>query len=274
MQTGFLYALYALYDKQRVSKMGKKLRKKSAAAAALILAFSLIFSGCTSGGSDVQQSSLSSDTEEISAEQSERLQKLSEDAENGLFVLINKQNSVEQDYCPEDLAPIAYYALDRDPQWRFMREEAALRFDEMVEAAREDGIDFVMTTAYRSYAFQSILWDNAVARYGSEESANNMVARPGESEHQSGLAVDVSSAENDYQLNENFGDTEAGKWIAENAASYGFILRYTEDKTDITGYGFEPWHLRYVGETAASEITEQGIALEEYIVQLAEQGII
>jgi D-alanyl-D-alanine carboxypeptidase len=144
----------------------------------------------------------------------------------------------------------------------------------MVEAARDDGIDFVMTTAYRSYAFQTILWNNAVTRYGSEEAANNMVARPGESEHQSGLDVDISSSENNYQLNENFGDTEAGKWVSANAADYGFVLRYPSDKTDITGYGFEPWHLRYVGETAAKEITEQGLALEEYVEQLQDEGIL
>ncbi len=222
--------------------------------------------GCGSSDPDKEAS--------VSAERQERLQQLKKDAENGLFILINKQNSVSEDYCAHDLSPINYYAEDRDPQWRYMRAEAADSFHKMVEAARAEGIDFVMTTAYRSYGFQSILWNNAVERYGTEEDANNMVARPGESEHQSGLAVDISSAENDYQLNENFGDTEAGKWVAEYADEYGFILRYPADKTDITGYGFEPWHLRYVGVTAAEEISGQGVVLEEYIETLKTEGVL
>jgi LAS superfamily LD-carboxypeptidase LdcB len=233
--------------------------------AASLLVLLLLLTGCGAKGEEA---------EEVSAAQQERLAQLGEDAENGLFIVINKENSVTEDYKPDDLESIKYYAEDRDPQWRYLRAEAADKFHEMVEAARDDGIDFVMTTAYRSYAFQTILWNNAVTRYGSEEAANNMVARPGESEHQSGLDVDISSSENNYQLNENFGDTEAGKWVSANAADYGFVLRYPSDKTDITGYGFEPWHLRYVGETAAKEITEQGLALEEYVEQLQDEGIL
>lgn len=249
----------------------KLLNKKiTAFAMALVLAASL-FTGCGNPGGT---SSDDSRPAMASAEEQARTEQLKKDAENGLFILINKENPVAEDYCADDLAPIKYYAEDRDPQWRYMRSEAADHFHEMVEAARADGIDFVMTTAYRSYGFQSILWDNAINRYGSEEAANTLVAKPGQSEHQSGLDVDISSAENDYQLNENFGDTEAGKWVAAHAAEYGFILRYPADKTDITGYNFEPWHVRYVGKTAAEEITEQGIVLEEYVEQLKDEGII
>lgn len=149
-----------------------------------------------------------------------------------------------------------------------MRAEAAGAFMQLVEAAEAEGIEIVMTTAYRSYGYQNILWNNAVARYGSEESANSISARPGQSEHQSGLAVDISSAEINYQLEETFGDTAAGKWVAEHAHEYGFILRYGKDKEAITGYVFEPWHIRYVGKTAAAEIHESGLALEEYLEQL------
>lgn len=240
--------------------------KRVVAILVSVMMTAVCLSGC--GSSEPDKEAL------VSAERQERLQQLKKDAENGLFILINKQNSVSEDYCADDLSPINYYAEDRDPQWRYMRAEAADSFHKMVEAARAEGIDFVMTTAYRSYGFQSILWNNAVERYGTEEDANNMVARPGESEHQSGLAVDISSAENDYQLNENFGDTEAGKWVAEHADEYGFILRYPADKTDITGYGFEPWHLRYVGVTAAEEISGQGVVLEEYIETLKAEGIL
>lgn len=241
---------------------------------ALIIALAIAASAFTGCGGSKDTGSNDDRPAMTSEEKQERADQLKKDAENGLFILINKENPVAEDYCADDLSPIKYYAEDRDPQWRFMRSEAADHFHKMVEDARADGIDFVMTTAYRSYGFQSILWDNAINRYGSEEAANTLVAKPGQSEHQSGLAVDVSSAENDYQLNENFGETEAGKWVAAHAAEYGFILRYPADKTDITGYNFEPWHLRYVGKTAAEEITEQGIVFEEYVEQLKDEGIL
>lgn len=251
----------------------KLLNKKVTAVTMAVLLAASAFTGC--GGSTTDNgSSADSTPAAASAEETARVEQLKKDAENGLFILINKDNSVSEDYCADDLAPIKYYAEDRDPQWRYMRSEAADYFHQMVEAARADGIDFVMTTAYRSYGFQSILWNNAINRYGSEEAANTLVAKPGQSEHQSGLAVDISSAENNYQLTENFGNTEAGKWVAAHAAEYGFILRYPADKTDLTGYSFEPWHVRYVGKTAAEEITEQGIVFEEYVEQLRDEGIL
>ena len=244
-------------------------KRLTAITVALVLVISL-FAGCGSSEKNTHDSG----SAEASAEEESRINQLKEDAENGLFILINKENSVAEDYCADDLSSIKYYAEDRDAQWRYMRSEAADHFHEMVEAARAEDIDFVMTTAYRSYSFQSVLWENAIQRYGSEDAANTFVAKPGQSEHQSGLAVDVSSAENDYQLNQDFANTEAGRWIAAHAAEYGFILRYPADKTDITGYSYEPWHLRYVGKTAAGEINEQGLVLEEYIEQLESDGII
>ncbi len=250
----------------------KLLNKKVTAVTMAVLLAASVFTGC--GSSTDNGSSADSTPAAASAEENARVEQLKKDAENGLFILINKDSYVSEDYCADDLAPIKYYAEDRDPQWRYMRAEAADHFHQMVEAARADGIDFVMTTAYRSYGFQSILWNNAINRYGSEEAANTLVAKPGQSEHQSGLAVDISSAENNYQLTENFGNTEAGKWVAAHAAEYGFILRYPADKTDLTGYSFEPWHVRYVGKTAAEEITEQGIVFEEYVEQLKDEGIL
>ena len=148
-----------------------------------------------------------------------------------------------------------------------MRAEAADAFHRLVEAAAEEGIDIVMTTAYRSYEFQQILWDNYVAQKGEEE-ANKTSARPGESEHQTGLAADLSTSEIDYRNSSDFADTEAGRWVAEHAHEFGFILRYPQDKTEITGYSYEPWHIRYVGLTAAEDIYENGLALEEYLEQL------
>lgn len=199
----------------------------------------------------------------------EKKAQLQEDQENGLFILVNKdpENHLDPSYVPEDLEPIRYFAEDRNKYTRFMRAEAADAFHRLVEAAAEDGIDIVMTTAYRSYDFQQILWDNYVAQKGEEE-ANKTSARPGESEHQTGLAVDLSTSEIDYRNSSDFADTKAGHWVAEHAHEYGFILRYPEDKTDITGYSYEPWHIRYVGLTAAADIYENGLTLEEYLEQL------
>lgn len=264
-----------LKDSHEINTLGDQIVKLlNQKITTFIIIFFLLASSLLTGCGNSDKGSSSSGSADASAEEQMRTEQLRKDAENGLFILINKENPVAEDYCADDLAPIKYYAEDRDPQWRYMRSEAADNFHKMVEAARNDGVDFVMTTAYRSYGFQSILWDNAINRYGSEDAANTLVARPGQSEHQSGLAVDISSAENNYQLNENFGNTEAGKWVAAHAAEYGFILRYPADKTDVTGYSFEPWHVRYVGKTAAKEITEKGIVFEEYVEQLKDEGIL
>ncbi|NLM09128.1 MAG: M15 family metallopeptidase [Clostridiales Family XIII bacterium] len=145
-----------------------------------------------------------------------------------------------------------------------MRKEAAQQFYKLVEAAAGEGYELVMTTAYRSYDFQQILWNNYVANEG-EAAASRFSARPGQSEHQSGLAVDVSSPSVDYSLTETFGKTEEGIWLAQNAHRFGFIIRFPEEKESITGYLYEPWHIRYVGEPVATEIYAKDLTLEEYL---------
>ncbi len=184
--------------------------------------------------------------------------------EKGLLILINKQNPIDKDYKPEDLAPIKYYASDRSEAGRYMRQEAAGQFHRLVEAAAEEGHKLVMTTAYRSYGFQQILWNNYVANEG-EAAASRFSAKPGQSEHQSGLAVDVSAPSVNYALTRDFGTTAEGIWLARNAHRFGFIIRFPEDKEDITGYLYEPWHIRYVGEPVAAEIYAKELTLEEYL---------
>jgi D-alanyl-D-alanine carboxypeptidase len=182
----------------------------------------------------------------------------------GLLILINKQNPIDSNYKPDDLTKIKYYAKDRSEAGRYMRKEAADQFHLLAEAAAEEGYELVMTTAYRSYGFQQVLWNNYVANEG-EAAASRFSAKPGQSEHQSGLAVDVSSPSVDYALTENFGKTEEGIWLANNAHLFGFIIRFPQDKEDITGYLYEPWHIRYVGEPIASDIFKKGLTLEEYL---------
>jgi zinc D-Ala-D-Ala carboxypeptidase len=193
-----------------------------------------------------------------------REEALQDAQDKGLLILVNKEHAIDKNYVPEDLRAIKYFASDRSAETRYMRAEAATAFNQLVEAAAKDNIELKMTTAYRSYSFQKNLFENYVKKEG-EEAANRYSAKPGESEHQTGLAVDVSAESVDYQLTEAFGETKEGKWLVKHAYEYGFILRYPKEKEDITGYLYEPWHIRYVGLFAAKEIYEQGVTLEEYL---------
>lgn len=189
---------------------------------------------------------------------------LQEAAEKGLLILVNKQHPIDQAYKPDDLTKIKYFVSDRSETTRYMRAEAAEAFHLLVEKAAEEGLELRMTTAYRSYDFQKILFDNYVEREG-EAAANTYSARPGQSEHQTGLSTDVSSPSVDYQLSNDYGRTEEGKWLAANAHRFGFIIRFPQGKEEITGYQYEPWHIRYVGLFAAKEIYERNLTLEEFL---------
>ena len=225
------------------------------------------FTGC-GGGSGDDSASVQTTAEErgkgaeMDPEKKAQLQK---DQENGLFLLVNKdpENHLDPSYKAEDLEPIKYYAADRNKYTRFMRAEAAEAFHRLVETAAEEGIDIVMTTAYRSYEFQQILWDNYVAQKGEEE-ANKTSARPGESEHQTGLALDVSCPAVSLNLSQAFSETAEGRWLARHAPLYGFIIRYPKGKEHLTKIPAEPWHIRYVTRSLALCLTLTGQVLEEY----------
>lgn len=202
---------------------------------------------------------------EESEESIAKREALEADKEKGLLILVNKENPVDSTYKPEDLADIKYFASDRSAAGRFMRAEAADAFHQLSETAKaEMGYEIVVTTAYRSYDFQAMLYNNYVANHGQQE-ADTFSAQPGKSEHQSGLAADVSSPSVGYQLTRDYINTEEGKWLNDNAYRFGFIIRFPEGKEEITGYMYEPWHIRYVGKTAAEEIFNEGITLEEYL---------
>ncbi|MBN7774310.1 M15 family metallopeptidase [Clostridium aminobutyricum] len=188
---------------------------------------------------------------------------LTNDINKGLLILVNKQHAVDKEYKPSDLTAIKYYAEDRSPSSRYMREEAAQAFNQMSEAAAQEGYTIVVTTAYRSYEFQTQLYNNYVNTYG-QAAADTFSAQPGKSEHQTGLSADVSSPSVHYELTKKYIDTAEGKWLNDNAHKFGFIIRFPLGKEDITGYMYEPWHVRYVGKTAAEEIYTKGITLEEY----------
>jgi D-alanyl-D-alanine carboxypeptidase len=187
--------------------------------------------------------------------------------EKGFLLLVNREHSLDPDYKPDDLEEIKYFAPDRSPASRYMRAEAAEAFHSLIEEAAKEDIEIIMTTAYRSYGFQQILYDGYVQREG-QAAADRFSAKPGQSEHQTGLAVDVTSESVGYALTGDFADTKEGQWLAANAHKFGFIIRYPEGKEDITGFMYEPWHIRFVGSPIAERIYNQGITLEEYIEKI------
>lgn len=177
--------------------------------------------------------------------------------------LVNRTHFMEEGYKPM-LAEIenGYYFDARAVEY----------LQEMLADGKKEGLDFWICSAYRTNEKQTTLFENKVSRLMAEgmsyeeayEEAGTVVAYPGTSEHQLGLAVDIVAK--DYQhLDEWQAQTDEAKWLAKNCWKYGFILRYPLDKTEETGIIFEPWHYRYVGEEAAKEIMEQGICLEEYL---------
>ena len=181
-----------------------------------------------------------------------------------LLVLVNKERNLPADYVPDDLVPVDVpFSFSGDDPRRLMRAEAAEALEALFEAAEEADISLVAASGYRAYETQKWIFNRNVERHG-EEAANRFSARPGQSEHQTGLAMDVTSAEVDFQLVEAFAETPAGKWLDENAHAFGFIIRYPRGAEDITGYQYEPWHLRYVGPEHATVLYEAEITLEEY----------
>ena len=142
---------------------------------------------------------------------------------------------------------------------------AAAALEELFAAAKEEqGYTLYAHSGYRSYATQNLIYQRKIKNSKNLAEARLLVADPGASEHQLGLAMDVKNSKNG-SLSASFGSTKEGIWLSENAYRFGFIIRYKEEWTDITGYAYEPWHIRYVGKEHAKVIYDMNIPLEEYI---------
>lgn len=179
---------------------------------------------------------------------------------DSINILVNKKHALPEDYVPSDLVKPNVHCMK---DTILLKKEAALAIEEMFNAASDEGYSLSIGSAYRSYDYQKNLYNNYVKRDG-EEAANRYSAKPGQSEHQTGLAVDLARKDGYCYLSNCFKDTDEGKWLKENAYLYGFILRYPEEKEEITGYIFEPWHYRYVGKEEALKIYQSGLTIEEY----------
>ncbi|MDG5787749.1 D-alanyl-D-alanine carboxypeptidase family protein [Evansella sp. AB-P1] len=182
-----------------------------------------------------------------------------------ILVLVNKEYVLPRDYEPADLIiPNVPFSNEEYHERQYLRKEAAHALEKMFQAIEEEGLELYATSGYRSFFTQKQIFPNNVGQHGFER-ANETSAFPGESEHQTGLAMDVTNRTVSFMLTTNFGETPEGKWISENAHNYGYIVRYPKGLEAITGYTYEPWHLRYVGKEAATEIYETGVTLEEYL---------
>lgn len=179
------------------------------------------------------------------------------------LILVNPRNPLPQDY-QVDLADLG--------DGFFIDQRVYPALTAMLEAARAEGLSPMVRSAYRTHETQQALYDNKVERlinqgYSSEDApreAARWVAYPGTSEHEAGLALDIVS-ESYRDLVEAQADTPEQQWLMANAHRFGFILRYPEEKQEITGIGYEPWHYRYVGPEAAERIYAGNLCLEEYL---------
>ncbi|AKF96031.1 M15 family metallopeptidase [Brevibacillus laterosporus] len=179
-------------------------------------------------------------------------------------VLVNKQYKLPDSYKPQDLVyPDVPFLFKEKIEKRMMRKEAADALQQMFAGAKQEGIMLAGVSAYRSHSTQTTLFNRYVKKDG-EEAAKKYSAEPGHSEHETGLAIDVSGSTGKCAAEDCFEGTPEAVWLADHAHEYGFIIRYPKGKEAITGYQYEPWHLRYVGKEAAGEIHDKGITLEEY----------
>lgn len=177
--------------------------------------------------------------------------------------LINKERALPADYAPSDLVKLQVPTVLANAEINQLRQPASEALSALFEEALTQGFTLRARSGYRSYSTQNSLFQSSVARNGLEH-ANKYSARPGHSEHQTGLAMDITASSVNNQLSESFGTTQEGIWVAENAHRFGFIIRYPKGKEEITGYNYEPWHLRYVGLELATEIYNSGLTMEEY----------
>ena len=178
------------------------------------------------------------------------------DISKDTLMLVNKFNKLPEDYEPDDLVSISVKYCWGDG--KLLRKEAYESFIKMWEAAYDDGVYLVINLGYRSYADQEAIY-NRLMNQRNRKYADGIAARPGHSEHQTGLAIDIFD-----RNNTDFGESDANSWLKDNAYKYGFIQRYTSENEDITGFSVEDYHYRFVGKEHSKKIFNQNITFDEY----------
>lgn len=182
-----------------------------------------------------------------------------------IWVVVNKQHPLTpKDYVPADLVVPQVPLRVPGNESMQLRKVSATALESMFAAAKQQNVQLMLSSGYRSYAYQVSLYGHYVSTQG-QETADTQSARPGYSEHQTGLAADVEPFNQSCDVDPCFANTPEGKWVAANAYKYGFITRYTAGNEDTTGYDPEPWHLRYVGTDLSNELHKTGIStLEQF----------
>lgn len=186
------------------------------------------------------------------------------DEPGGLWWVVNKKRPLPEGYVPANLV-----APNMKLRWAAIAESMqvssaiAPALEEMYKAMTAAGFDVMLISGYRSAETQAELYNSYVQHSGQAE-ADRASARPGTSEHQTGLVVDIGRTDNECELEQCFGDLPEGKWLAQHAHEYGFIVRYPNGKEAVVGYMYEPWHLRYVGVELATELHTQQQTMEEF----------
>ena len=232
-----------------------------------LIAGSMLLAGCSQSETPADAKNIEPKPEEVTEEKPQPVEpqeKWDIDTPDSITVIVNKERDLPADYIPPNLVePDVSFSFSGSSEKKMMRKEAADALEDLFQAAEKDGVDLVAVSGYRSYERQQATYQSALQRKGKASTAKYN-ARPGHSEHQTGLAMDVSSSSVNYRLVQSFGETKAGRWLEEHAAEHGFIIRYPKGKEDVTGYAYEPWHIRYVGKELAKILTEKGLVMEEY----------
>lgn len=193
-------------------------------------------------------------------------QQYSIDESGSLWWIVNKVRPLNPaTYAPDDLVvPNIPLRVSRGDSEMRLRQEVATALENMAASAKQENINLMLASGYRSYQLQVAVYNANVQKYG-QSGADKQSARPGTSEHQTGLAADIGSTNRLCEIEQCFGDMPEGQWLAANAYKYGFVMRYPENKETVTGYEYEPWHFRYVGKELSIELRNQNITtLEEF----------
>ena len=182
----------------------------------------------------------------------------------GNLLLVNRQNRLDKAYIPKDLEYIDT-VVDVADEKKFMRKECCYYLRKMFNSAIKEGIELVGISGFRSYNRQKQIYENSIIRKGFEYT-NKYIAYPGCSEHQSGLAIDISCKSMNFELEEIFAKTKEGVWLKNHVQNFGFIIRYPMGYEHVTGYEYEPWHIRYIGVEHALNMQRLDICtFEEYL---------
>ncbi len=183
---------------------------------------------------------------------------------SSLTVFVNKEYALPEDYVPENLViPNVLFDLAGYDERKLLRKDAAAALEQLFAAAQADGYTLYGVSGYRSYTRQTSIFKNNIVKKGKKHTLKYS-AVPGTSEHQTGLAIDVSTKQMKFRLVTTFANSPEGKWLAENAHFFGYIIRYPKNRTDVTGYAYEPWHIRYVGKDLANYLYTNNMTLEDY----------